>query len=308
MVASTTPFLVVGEALMDIVRRPGTAPVEHVGGSPANVAIGLARLGHKVLLATALGADARGDIVRSHLEGNGVTVDNGLDNGQPTSTAIATLDERGAATYEFDLHWEPGTVAIAEGTGHLHTGSIAAVIQPGAGDVVEAIERGRATATVSYDPNVRPSIMGDLDAARAQIERVIRSADVVKASSDDLDLLYPGQAVEDVLAQWGDLGPALTVATLGAEGVTYRVTGTGEYVSVPAPDSPVVDTVGAGDSFMAGLISGLAVAGFLGGPTERAALQAADAAAVAAAIERGNRCGTITVSRAGAYAPSLDEL
>ena len=146
------------------------------------------------------------------------------------------------------------------------------------------------------------------DDARAQIERVIRSADVVKASSDDLDLLYPGQAVEDVLAQWGDLGPALTVATLGAEGVTYRVTGTGEYVSVPAPDSPVVDTVGAGDSFMAGLISGLAVAGFLGGPTERAALQAADAAAVAAAIERGNRCGTITVSRAGAYAPSLDEL
>ena len=246
--------------------------------------------------------------MRSHLEGNGVTVDHGLDNGQPTSTAIATLDERGAATYEFDLHWEPGTVAIAEGTGHLHTGSIAAVIQPGAGDVVEAIERGRATATVSYDPNVRPSIMGDLDAARAQIERVIRSADVVKASSDDLDLLYPGQAVEDVLAQWGDLGPALTVATLGAEGVTYRVTGTGEYVSVPAPDSPVVDTVGAGDSFMAGLISGLAVAGFLGGPTERAALQAADAAAVAAAIERGNRCGTITVSRAGAYAPSLDEL
>ena len=161
MVASTTPFLVVGEALMDIVRRPGTAPVEHVGGSPANVAIGLARLGHKVLLATALGADARGDIVRSHLEGNGVTVDNGLDNGQPTSTAIATLDERGAATYEFDLHWEPGTVAIAEGTGHLHTGSIAAVIQPGAGDVVEAIERGRATATVSYDLNVRPSITSD---------------------------------------------------------------------------------------------------------------------------------------------------
>ena len=307
MVASTTPFLVVGEALMDIVRRPGTAPVEHVGGSPANVAIGLARLGHKVLLATALGADARGDIVRSHLEGNGVTVDNGLDNGQPTSTAIATLDERGAATYEFDLHWEPGTVAIAEGTGHLHTGSIAAVIQPGAGDVVGPSNvagpqpRCRMTPTcdrASWATSTPP-------APRSSASSVPPTSSKRAATTSTCSI--PAKPLRMSSRSGGPRARAYR-RTLGAEGVTYRVTGTGEYVSVPAPDSPVVDTVGAGDSFMSRLISGLAVAGFLGGPTERAALQAADAAAVAAAIERGNRCGTITVSRAGAYAPSLDEL
>lgn len=308
MVDSRPTILVIGEALMDVVRHHAGTPVEHVGGSPANVAVGLSRLDQEVRLATSLGDDARGHRIATHLRRHGVVVDRGGDNDASTSVAIANLDESGTATYTFDLHWEPGTVAIDERVGHIHTGSIAAVLLPGAQDVIDAIERGRGQATISYDPNVRPSIMGDLGVVRDQIEATIARSDIVKASADDLELLYPDIPIEDVLARWGGLGAALTVATRAGDGVTFRVTRTGETVTLPAPPTHVVDTVGAGDSFMAGLISGLAAAGFLGGPTARDALYTADAAAIQPAVERGARCGAITVSRAGAYAPSLDEL
>ena len=305
---SNRSVLVIGEALVDIVRAPGLDDVEHVGGSPANVAMGLAHLDLDVYLATTLGRDARGDRVAEHLAEREVTLLPGSRDAARTSTAIATLDAEGTATYVFDLIWNPGTIDLPDGVGHVHTGSIASVLEPGSHDVAVALEQARTTCTVSYDPNVRPTIMGDPGPARERIERMVGLADVVKASEDDVGELYAGSSPEEVLARWTGLGPAVAVVTRAGEGAVLRVGPTDEVVELPAPPTTVVDTVGAGDSFMAGLVSGLVDLGLLGGTQARARLTTAGAAGVSPAVERGLACGARTVARAGAYAPLLDEL
>lgn len=301
-------LLVVGEALVDIVAEPSGERTEHVGGSPANVAMGLARLGHDVDFAGWLGRDERGERITAHLADRGVRVLPESFGDDPTSTAVATLDESGAASYEFDLYWDLPTIALPEGTGHVHTGSIATVLLPGAASVTAALEAVRATGTVSYDPNIRPSIMGDLEPVRVRVEELVALSDVVKASEDDLELLYAGQSPEQVMARWVGLGAGIAVVTLGADGVVYRVAGTPELGRAGTRAERVVDTVGAGDSFMAGLVSGLVVAGLLGDPGARDRLHSATLEEVRPAVERGLATSAVTVGRAGAYAPALDEL
>ncbi|WP_411284666.1 carbohydrate kinase family protein [Lapillicoccus sp.] len=300
--------LVIGEALVDIVRRPDGSTTEFVGGSPLNVALGLARLGQSVDFATRYGDDERGHRITAHLASGGVHVLAGSTTADHTSTALAELDPAGAAAYTFDLMWDLRRVPVPVGTGHVHTGSIAAVLEPGGTAVVETLTAARPGATVSYDPNVRTAIMGDLDLARVRIEEVIALCDVVKASDEDLEALYAGMPVHEVLRHWGRLGPALTVVTRGADGVVFRVEHAGEVASAPTVATSVVDTVGAGDSFMAGLVSGLLSDGLLGGPQARRRLREATLADVRSAIERGLACSGLTVGRAGAYAPSLAEL
>ncbi|MCA1782862.1 MAG: PfkB family carbohydrate kinase [Dermatophilaceae bacterium] len=300
-------ILVIGEALVDIVRESAGAHVEHVGGSPANVAVGLARLDHPVRFATALGADQRGERIADHLARQGVKLAKRSVTEHPTSTAQVTFDTDHNATYAFDIHWNLAPVKVGKRDVHIHAGSLATALEPGATPAREAMTTHRESATVSYDPNIRPGIMGDLDAVRVGVEELLPAIDVVKASSDDIGLLYPDRPAEDVIDHWLSLGPALVVLTRGAEGVTYR-TRTGEPVTLPTTATTVVDTVGAGDSFMAGLLSGLLSLGFLGGPQARAALGEASVEAVRPAIERGLACSAVTVGYAGAYAPSLDEL
>jgi fructokinase len=301
-------LLVVGEALVDIVADPSGERTEHVGGSPANVAMGLARLGHDVDFAGWLGRDERGERIATHLADHAVHVLPESFGDDPTSTAVATLDETGAASYEFDLYWDLPTVTLPEGTGHVHTGSIATVLLPGAASVTAALEAVRADGTVSYDPNIRPSIMGDLGPVRDRVEELVALSDVVKASEDDLELLYAGQSPEQVMARWVELGAEVAVVTLGADGVVYRVSGDDTVARADTRAERVVDTVGAGDSFMAGLVSGLVVAGLLGDPGARERLRRATLEEVGPAIERGLATSGVTVGRAGAYAPALDEL
>lgn len=300
-------ILVIGEALIDIVHEVDGTSAEHVGGSPANVAIGLARLDHTVRLVTALGQDARGERIADQLRRHGVEVTGSSNTATATSTAQATFDADRNATYEFDLHWDPAPFTVDEGTTHVHAGSLATVLEPGASRTRAVLTSQRAAATLSYDPNIRPGIMGDLDEVRAGVEDLLPIIDVVKASSDDVGLLYPGRPAAEVIDHWLSLGPGLVVITRGGEGVTYRTT-SGNLVSLPAPAVTVVDTVGAGDSFMAGLISGLLGLGLLGGPTARAALGGATSEDVQHAVERGLATSAVTVGHPGAYAPSLDEL
>jgi fructokinase len=304
----TARLLVVGEALVDVVTDANGESAEHVGGSPANVAVGLARLDHPVDFATWLGHDDRGERIAAHLRRHGVNLLEESFGPSPTSVAVATLDQQGAATYDFDLHWDLPEVTLPEGTGHVHTGSIATVLQPGAQSVTSVLRAVREQGTVSYDPNIRPSIMGDLDAVRRRVEELVALSDVVKASEDDLALLYPDESPEQVMGRWVGLGAGLAVITLGAEGVAYRVASDERSERAPARVKGVVDTVGAGDSFMAGLVSGLVVAGLLGDPGARQRLHDATLEDVGHAIERGLATSGVTVGRAGAYAPSLDEL
>ena len=300
-------ILVIGEALIDIVRESAGAHVEHVGGSPANVAVGLARLDHPVRFATALGRDQRGERIATHLRERGVRLTKGSFTSHPTSVAQVTFDSDRNASYEFDIHWNLAPVKVGARDVHIHAGSLATALEPGGARCRTAMADNRETATVSYDPNIRPGIMGDLDAIRTGVEELLGVVDVVKASSDDVELLYPDRDVVDVLEHWVDLGPALVVLTLGAEGVTFRTRHDGPE-TLPTRAESVVDTVGAGDSFMAGLLSGLLSLELIGGPAGRAALESATAEVVRPAIERGLACSAVTVGYAGAYAPSLDEL
>jgi fructokinase len=304
----TARTVVVGEALIDIVRDPYGNVEEHVGGSPLNVAAGIARLGHPVDFATTIGSDPHGERIEQFLTERGVHLLRASHTGDPTSTALADLDETGAAAYTFDLHWNLPEVPLAADARHIHTGSIGAMLEPGGANVLRALRAIRDRGTVSYDPNVRPTIMGPVEQIRPRMEEIIGLSDVVKASSDDLDILYAGQSAAAVMERWGDLGAGLAVVTLGAHGVSFRVTSTGEVGALPTRALHVVDTVGAGDSFMAGLISGLLTAGLLGDPDARARLARATLDDVQPAIERGLACSGITVGHAGAYAPTSDEL
>ncbi|MCU1538018.1 MAG: PfkB domain protein [Humibacillus sp.] len=313
MTASVPPHsirsLVVGEALIDAVTDASGGQAEHVGGSPANVAFGLATLGHPVDLATWIADDERGRRIEAVCRERGVTLTPGSRAAPATSVAHATLDDAGAASYVFDLDWQLPSLADLTAYGHVHTGSIAAVLEPGGADVRAALARARQLgATVSYDPNARPSLMGDPAQARALIEEAVASADVVKLSDEDIEWLCPGEPLEQVIEAWGELGPAVVVVTRGGEGALVRVTATGELQALPAPRVEVVDTVGAGDSFMAGLVSGLLDAGLLGGPEERARLQHATIADVRPSVERALRTGALTVERAGAHAPTRSDL
>jgi fructokinase len=297
--ANVDEVLVVGEALVDIVRRPDGTSAEHPGGSPANVALGLARLGRPTRLLTRIGDDERGDEVREHLVASGVRLEPGSIIHGPTSTAAATLNAAGAATYEFALDWDlPATVDLGSASA-LHAGSIAAFLPPGGDAVVALLERAAGTVTVSYDPNARPRLMGDPVQARSRVDRIVASADLVKASDEDLAWLAPGEALEAVATGWLERGPAVVVITCGGGG-SFAVTRQGR-VDIPAPAVDVVDTVGAGDSFMAALIDHLGTVGLLGA-ARREALRAASTDVVA------GRVAAITCSRAGANPPTRAEL
>lgn len=311
--------LAVGEALVDEVRRPDGSAAEHPGGSIANVALTLGRLGREVRLATWLGPDARGDLVRGWLDESGVTLVRGSDGAERTSVAVATLDGDGSATYDFDLTWQvpaealPGGDTSAEASAQVggsdavavHTGSIAAMLEPGATQVRQLLEAARTTSTITYDPNARPAIMGSADEVRPRVEALVQLSDVVKVSDEDLGWLYPGADPVAVAREWQRGTPALVVVTLGGKGAV-AVTDAGTVEAV-APRVEVVDTVGAGDSFMGALIDGLWQHDLLGAD-RREALDAVAPATVQQVLDRCCAVAAITVSRAGANPPRREEI
>ncbi|MDQ0848232.1 fructokinase [Arthrobacter sp. B3I9] len=303
---------VIGEGLVDVVQRSSGVQA-HVGGSPLNVAVGLARLDHPVQFIGRYGRDAYGEAVAAHLRSSSVLLPVGPD-ALPTSVATALIDDDGAASYTFDLAWElPGLADrlpfMLQGTTLLHTGSIATMLAPGAADVLAAVEHAHPSVTVSFDPNCRPSIITDVDYARRQAEKFVPLADVVKASDEDLEWLYPGQDPLDSARRWlslgGSGGPAMVVVTRGAEG-PWGVNASGE-THFPAPSVDVADTVGAGDSFMAALLSGIVDLG-LDGAQNRKDLRELAAGSLRELLARASWAAAVTVSRAGANPPTRAEL
>ncbi|WP_238992782.1 PfkB family carbohydrate kinase [Jiangella aurantiaca] len=275
------------------------------GGSPANVALTLGRLGCDVRLATWIGADQGGGAVRAWLRESGVRLVPGSGAAPRTPVAVATLDGTGVASYDFDLTWDlPRGVAV-NGLAAVHTGSIAAVLQPGGRAVVDLIRRARAHATITYDPNLRPALLGPRQAVLRRVEECVGLADVVKVSDEDLAWLFPGSDAMAVGRRWLAAGPSIVVVTFGGNGAAaVAACGT---VETAAPRVAVVDTVGAGDSFMGALIHGLCRAGLLGAG-RRDRLRAVDGPMLTSLLEHGVGVAAVTVGRAGADPPRLADL
>jgi fructokinase len=293
---STAPeVVVVGEALVDIVETADGAGVEHVGGSPANVALGLGRRGVPVTLLTQLGRDDRGARIVAHLEASGVVVAPSSLTGRATSTARARIAADGQAAYVFDLGWTAFDTPDGPAPRVMHTGSIAAFLEPGAESVRDAL-RSSGAAETTFDPNIRPALVGAHERAFPVFEETARLSTVVKLSDEDAAWLYPGLTPDAVVDAILALGPRLVAVTLGGDGAILA-TGS-QRRTIAAERVEVVDTIGAGDTFMASLIASVAETGSadLGGTDlERIGVSAVRAAA-------------ITVSRAGADLPWRHEL
>jgi fructokinase len=257
-------ILISGEALIDLIPDPVKANAYDVllGGSPYNVAIGLARLGAQTAFVSRLSADGNGEALAAALAENGVDLSFIARDARPTMLAFVM---RGTAKtgsrYSFYLDataydgaW-PFPAEWPKGGRHLHVGSVAALDPRHGQSVVLALTGARLRATVSFDPNIRPLVTPDRDAVRRLAERQVALAHLVKASEEDLEWLYPDRSVEDSLAAWTRSGPRFCVATLGDRGAVAMLGK--ERVEVPAPRVEVVDTVGAGDSFMSALLSAM---------------------------------------------------
>ncbi|HEX3899361.1 MAG TPA: carbohydrate kinase [Mycobacteriales bacterium] len=244
---------VIGESLIDVFTDASGAIVERPGGSPFNVAVALSRLDIEARLFTAIGNDAHGATLLSRLSEEGIALTRGASTA-PTSAARALVDGDGRATYEFNLAWDPHFGDDWPALTVLHFGSLGSALTPGADEVRGVVDRYRGTALISYDPNWRDGlVVGD---PRQLVDGNAARADVVKLSDDDAAAIYPGLDLEDIAHRLLHLGPALVVITKGAAGASAWTAKNEKHVGAATID--VVDTVGAGDAFMATLLSELA--------------------------------------------------
>ena len=293
--------MVVGEALVDVVHTADGETGEHPGGSAANVAVALARLGRGVRFATSYADDAHGRLIGEHLRASGVELALDPHVVERTSTAAATIGADGAASYEFDLDWRLGEVPLSPAPAAVHVCSLGAVVEPGASAVLELVEQLRERATVTYDVNVRAAVTGTGSEVVERVERVVALADLVKVSDEDLAELWPTLPVERAAARLLSMGPAAVVLTRGAEGATWI--DHDREVAVAPRRVEVADTIGAGDTFAAALVDGLAEEGLLGGR-----LAAMPVEVVERLLAHAAHAASVTVSRPGADPPYRSEL
>ena len=292
--------LVIGEALIDIVARDGEITGEHVGGSPLNVAVGLARLDRAVDFLTHIGDDARGRRIVEYVESSGVQLVSGSMSADHTPTAVATLDENGSAQYEFDIDWQlSGTPEVTPPL-VAHTGSIAAWHEPGCRATAALLDTYHPSATITFDPNVRPALIDDGDATRGRIDRLLEKCDVVKASDEDLRWIDPDRSAKQIARTWLSLGPSIVAVTMGDRGA-FAMCEAGT-ARIAAPPVDVVDTVGAGDAFMTGLIDALWELNLLGA-ARRHDLRGIGLDALNSVVQTAALSSALTVSRAGADLP-----
>jgi fructokinase len=305
-------FAVIGEALIDMVQpEPGPMFEARPGGSPLNIAVGLRRLGHETAFLGRVSTRPLGSVVRGHIDGNGLDLRSCVSTDDQTTLAFAALDEQGKASYDFyvqgtaDWGWtDDELAAVPAGCRAVHTGSLAAFLLPGADAILRLWERCRAEGELllSLDPNIRPALVGPRPAAVARVERLIAASHVVKASDDDVAWLYPDRPLEEVLDDWAALGPELVVLTSGSSGCVAQREG-GTRLRAAGRVVEVADTIGAGDAFASGLLSGIADAGGLA-PGAVRALTDADLTDV---LDRAVLVSSMTCQRTGADPPSREE-
>jgi fructokinase len=216
------------------------------------------------------------------------------------------LDARGSARYDFDIVWEPLGLDTLSAASIVHAGSVAAFLDPGADAVESLIGSAAASAIVTFDPNIRPRLFPDRDPVLARMDRLLPRCDVVKVSDEDLDWLHPGLPPTEVARRWINLGVQLVVITAGARG-SFAVHEAGE-VQVASSSTQVVDTIGAGDAYMSGLLDALVTGGMAGREQPGDAVRSLSLAQIRACMQHANTSAAITVRRAGAEPPRRHEL
>jgi fructokinase len=245
--------LIVGEALVDVVQRPGAEPEPHAGGSPFNVAVGLSRLDVPTRLAAQLADDTYGDLLRARLRESEVALDTLDPIPARTSSARATLSDDGSATYEFDLTWDPAALPDPGEFEVVHVGSLGTSLEPGATLVADLVVMADALGVpVSFDPNVRLTVEPDHARWRRTFEAIAPHAAIIKMSDEDAEVLFPGEELGS-LAQKLASGGTLVAITCGGDGAI--IASSHVVARIEAPRITVVDTIGAGDSFMAAVLS-----------------------------------------------------
>ena len=303
---------VIGEALVDLVPDGATGEYRATpGGSPFNVAVGLARLENRASLMARFSEDEHGRLLRSSAAAEDIDLRGAPSAAEPATVAIASVDDAAQVTYEFEMEgtadwqWTAAELRhLNRQTRLLHFGSIASWTPPGAARIVELVRelRARPDMVISYDPNVRPSVIGSRERAVGLVEESVRAAHVVKASREDVEWLYPGSAVDEVATRWGRLGPKLVVLTDGADGASAFGRGRAP-LRRPGREVNVVDTIGAGDAFSAGLLTGL-----VRRRLHRARLEGISDGTLADIIDEAVLVAALTCERAGADPPRLDEV
>jgi fructokinase len=293
--------VVVGESLVDVVVDHDGDTEETPGGSPLNVAVGLSRLDVPATLITQVGHDERGGMVVHHVEASGVDIVAAPPRTGRTSTAIARLDAAGLARYEFDLEWSLPRQELPPCLA-LHVGSLGAVLEPGRESVVDLVAQAvDRELFVSFDANLRESFVDDAERSWHQVRSLGAQCTLVKLSDEDVELVAPGADPDEVARTLLDgRRTELVLLTRGAHGATAFTAD--QAVTVAPRPVEVVDTVGAGDAFMAGTLAQLADAdAFRRGPaTDRDALEQLVAGAVEVAA--------VTCERRGANPPRRPDL
>ncbi len=254
--------VVCGEALIDLAPE-GERFVAHPGGGPFNTAVALARLGIPTAFLSRMSDDGFGRLLHARLIDAGVDERLVVSTSDPTSLAVVTLSERGEASYQFYVEGTadrgllpedlpsplPPTVAA------IQFGTLSLVLEPGASTYEHLMERERGHRLLVLDPNCRPRLIPDLARYRQRVEGWVERCSLVKVSAGDLDWLYPGLERDAVASRWRTLGATLVVITDGGHGATGYLRDAA--ISVPTPEVAVADTIGAGDTFNAGLLAWL---------------------------------------------------
>ena len=307
-------ILCCGEALIDMVAAPSLdGPdgfVPHSGGAVFNTAIALGRLGARAGMLTGLSHDMFGDQLADALKASDVDTTHIIRSDRPSTLAFVKLED-GQASYSFFDENSAGRMIRAEDMPALTSditalffGGISLASDPSASAYAALLDRQGGSRAVMIDPNIRPLFITDADGYRRRMAAMIRQADIVKVSDEDLNWLNPAPLTQaEKISAMLDTGPSVVIVTQGAEGAIATLAD-GTSIAVPAVKTNVVDTIGAGDTFNAGFLAKLSELGLL----TPEALGTLDPDALRDAMTYGARVAAITVSRVGANPPWANEL
>jgi fructokinase len=306
-------FIVCGEALFDVFATGDTATGMafdgRIGGSPFNVAVGLARLGQPVGFFGGIGTGFAGERLMRALADEGIAAEAVARIDAPTTLSLIGLDAHGIPSYAFYGHGAADRLlrpehlaAIPAQATAFHFGSYAMVVQPVSEILRALVEREHRRSVISHDPNIRTNVEPDLDIWRATLQWMQPRTHLLKISDEDLALLFPGRSVEDFAEAALAAGATLVVVTRGGKGATaFHAAGRADTEPVPVA---VIDTVGAGDTFQAALLTWLAEHGAM----TAAGIATLDLPAIADLLRFAARAAAITCGRRGADLPRRIEL